>query len=39
MRKFRFAKLVRDKIVEDIIATGGKPEWEVLSGKKIYRRA
>lgn len=34
MRKFKFGKLVRDKIVEDTIANGIKPKWEVLSDRK-----
>lgn len=33
MRTFRFGKLVRDKIVEGIIAGGGVPKWKTLSGK------
>ena len=34
MRKFKFSKLVRDKIVEDIISNGGKPKWKTLSNKE-----
>lgn len=34
MRKFKFGKLVRDKIVDHIIFVGNKPKWEVLSDKK-----
>lgn len=31
MRKFKFSKLVRDKIVENVIAVGNKPNWKTLS--------
>jgi len=31
MRKFKFHKLVRDKIVEGIIASGNKPQYRTLS--------
>ena len=31
MRKFAFKKLVRDKIVENIIANGNTPKWKVLA--------
>jgi predicted house-cleaning noncanonical NTP pyrophosphatase (MazG superfamily) len=31
MRKFKFGKLVRDKIVDSIISVGNKPTWKVLS--------
>jgi len=34
VRKFKFSKLVRDKIVEDIISNGGKPKWKTLSNKE-----
>ena len=34
MRKFKFAKLVRDKIVEGIISVGNKPAWRTLSTPK-----
>jgi len=34
MRKFKFSKLVRDKIVEDIISNGGTPKWKTLSNKE-----
>lgn len=30
MRKFRFAKLVRDNIVEKIVSDGGNPIWRKL---------
>jgi predicted house-cleaning noncanonical NTP pyrophosphatase (MazG superfamily) len=35
VRKFKFAKLVRDKIVEDIIAHGNKPKWRTLSREEF----
>jgi len=35
MRKFKFSKLVRDKIVDSIISNGGNPKWKVLS-KRDY---
>lgn len=31
MRRFKFAKLVRDKIVDSIVTSGGNPDWRVLS--------
>lgn len=31
MRKFKFAKLVRDKIVDGIVKAGNKPTWRTLS--------
>ena len=34
MRKFKFAKLVRDKIVENITAGGNKLKWKILSQKE-----
>lgn len=30
MRKFKFSKLVRDKIVDGIISVGNKPDWRKL---------
>ncbi len=30
MRRFKFAKLVRDKIVESIVNAGNRPVWRVL---------
>lgn len=35
MRKFKFSKLVRDKIVEGIIAAGNKPHWRYLSDEEF----
>lgn len=35
MRKFGFKKLVRDKIVENIISAGHKPDWKVLSDSEF----
>ncbi|QQS39109.1 nucleoside triphosphate pyrophosphohydrolase [Candidatus Woesebacteria bacterium] len=35
MRKFEFKKLVRDKIVEGIIAVGNKPNWKTLSDSEF----
>jgi predicted house-cleaning noncanonical NTP pyrophosphatase (MazG superfamily) len=35
MRKFKFCKLVRDKIVESIISVGNKPNWKTLSDKQF----
>ncbi|KKR63322.1 hypothetical protein A2361_00425 [Candidatus Woesebacteria bacterium RIFOXYB1_FULL_40_26] len=37
MRKFRFSKLVRDKIVEDIISNSGTPRWKTLSGREYIQ--
>ncbi|OGM31960.1 hypothetical protein A2803_02630 [Candidatus Woesebacteria bacterium RIFCSPHIGHO2_01_FULL_44_21] len=34
MRKFKFEKLVRDKIVDAIIANGNHPNWKTLSDKE-----
>jgi len=34
MRRFTFAKLVRDNIVEQIVAAGNIPHWRVLSNKE-----
>lgn len=34
MRKFRFSKLVRDNIVDAIIASGNIPQWKTLSDKE-----
>jgi len=37
VRKFRFSKLVRDKIVEDIISNSGTPRWKTLSGREYIQ--
>ena len=37
MRRFKFSKLVRDKIVENIISVGNKPNWRVLSDTEFIR--
>lgn len=37
MRKFKFSKLVRDKIVESVISVGNKPDWRVLSDKEFIQ--
>ncbi len=37
MRKFKFSKLVRDKIVENIISVGNKPNWRKLSNKEYLQ--
>lgn len=37
MRKFKFSKLVRDKIVESIISVGNKPNWRTLSDKEFVQ--
>ena len=34
MRRFKFSKLVRDKIVEQIISNGNKPNWRVLTDEE-----
>jgi predicted house-cleaning noncanonical NTP pyrophosphatase (MazG superfamily) len=34
MRKFRFAKLVRDNIVEAIVSKGNTPKWRTLSDEE-----
>ena len=35
MRKFKFGKLVRDRIVDQIISDGNKPNWHELSNDKF----
>lgn len=35
MREFRFGKLVRDKIVEDMIASGDTPKWKKLTDSEF----
>jgi predicted house-cleaning noncanonical NTP pyrophosphatase (MazG superfamily) len=35
MRKFKFGKLVRDKIVDQVISDGNKPNWHELSNDKF----
>lgn len=35
MRKFKFGKLVRDRIVNQIISDGNKPNWHELSNDKF----
>jgi predicted house-cleaning noncanonical NTP pyrophosphatase (MazG superfamily) len=37
MRKFKFSKLVRDNIVEQIIAVGNIPHWRELSDMDYLR--
>lgn len=37
MRKFKFSKLVRDKIVEGIISVGNKPNWKILSDSEYIQ--
>lgn len=37
MRKFKFAKLVRDKIVDQIVSNGNKPNWRVLSDEDYIK--
>lgn len=37
MRRFKFSKLVRDKIVENIISVGNKPNWRRLSESEYIR--
>lgn len=37
MRKFKFSKLVRDKIVDNIISVGNKPNWKILSDTEFIR--
>lgn len=34
MRRFRFAKLVRDKIVQEIIDAGNTPKWRTLTNEE-----
>jgi predicted house-cleaning noncanonical NTP pyrophosphatase (MazG superfamily) len=34
MRKFRFAKLVRDNIVDAIVSKGNTPKWRTLSDQE-----
>lgn len=34
MREFKFAKLVRDKIIQGIIDAGNTPDWRTLSDEK-----
>lgn len=34
MRKFKFSKLVRDKIVDGIIAAGNTPHWRTLTDEE-----
>lgn len=34
MRKFKFAKLVRDKIVDQIVEAGNKPNWRTMSDQE-----
>ena len=38
MRRFKFEKLVRDKIVDQIISTGDKPNWKVLSDSEYIQK-
>lgn len=38
MRKFKFGKLVRDKIVDGIISVGNKPNWKVLSDSEYIQK-
>lgn len=37
MRRFKFSKLVRDKIVGSIISVGNKPNWHTLSDDDFIR--
>lgn len=37
MRRFKFSKLVRDNIVDQIISTGSKPNWKVLSDSEYIQ--
>ncbi len=37
MRRFKFSKLVRDKIVDEIISVGNNPNWKVLSDIEYIR--
>ncbi len=37
MRRFKFSKLVRDKIVESIISVGNKPNWKTLSDEDFVK--
>ena len=37
MRKFEFKKLVRDKIVENVISAGHKPDWRILSDSEFIQ--
>lgn len=37
MRKFKFGKLVRDRIVEGIISAGNKPIWKTLSSEEYLQ--
>lgn len=38
MRKFKFSKLVRDKIVNQIISAGDKPNWKVLTEQEYIQK-
>lgn len=38
MRRFKFEKLVRDKIVDQIVSTGNKPNWKVLSDSEYIQK-
>lgn len=37
MRKFKFSKLFRDKIVDQIIVTGNIPRWRTLSSEEYIQ--
>ena len=37
MRKFKFGKLVRDNIVEQIISVGNKPNWRILTNNEYIQ--